>query len=379
MRLLYISYSKIPSRFANSIQVMRMCHAFAQYGWSVTLFCLCGTEKTNVNSYYGLPNSSVRLVPIRMPRVKVISRFLYGVRVLWMIKQSRWHGIIYGRDFYSLALIVKTKLIQQPIYLEVHQPPSNGLEDYLQKLIFRSPYFKGLVTISSSLQKEYQRRYGKLLAGRVSVAHDAATPLENISAYLPASKVPRIGYTGSLQPGKGVELIVEIAKLLPNIEFHVVGGNKEQVSYWRTQCPASVLFHGYQHPRKIASYIASFDVVLAPYLPHVKVGQKKVDIARWMSPLKLFEYMSADKPIIASNLPVLREVLHHEQNAILVNSTSPIDWKEAIQRLLKDDTLCQRLGQRAQQDFYEKYTWEKRAEQISKLFSVSSTQTAPVS
>lgn len=378
MQLLYLSYSKIPSRSANSIQVMQMCHAFAQQGWSVALFCLRGTEKTNVNSYYGLSNSSVRLVPIRMPRVKIISRFLYGIRVLWTIKQRQWRGVLYGRDFYSLALITQTGFIRQPLYLEAHQPPSNGLEDYLQKLIFRSPHFKGLITISVSLQQEYQRRYGKLLADRIWAAHDAALPLANISAHLSTTKVARVGYTGSLQPGKGIEIIAEIADLLPNIEFHVVGGNDEQIAYWRNQCPTSVVFHGYQHPTKIAGYVASFDIVLAPYLPHVKVGQKEVDIARWMSPLKLFEYMSAGKPIVASNLPVLREVLHHEQNAILVDPASLTDWEKAIQRLLKDDALRQQLGQNAQQDFYEKHTWEKRAKQISELLSVSSPQTASV-
>ncbi|MEQ9437864.1 MAG: glycosyltransferase family 4 protein [Cyclobacteriaceae bacterium] len=377
MRLLYLSYSKIPSRFANSIQVMHMCHAFTQQGWSVNLFYLPTALKGDIGTYYGLPNTLVQLVPIRMPRVKVISRFLYALRVIWSIKRNGWKGLLYGRDFFSLALIAKTQLIREPIYLEIHQPPSDRLENYLQQTIFRSTQFKGLVVISEALKQEYERRFGKLVAGKIHVAHDAASPSKTISSVLPASDVPRVGYTGSLQPGKGMELIAKIAADLPECEFHIVGGTDEQVAYWSQQCPPHVYFHGHQDPQKIADYLASFDVVLAPYQPQVKVGHKKIDIARWMSPLKLFEYMAASKPIVASDLPVLREVLHHKQNALLINPDDIAAWVQAIRSLLEDEKLREQLSQQAHRDFHQHYTWEKRAEQLGQLFDTLHHQTTP--
>ena len=377
MRLLYLSYSKIPSRFANSIQVMHMCDAFARQGWSVTLFCLRTALKSDIGTYYGLPDTPVQLIPIRMPRIKIISRFLYALRVIWSIKRNGWKGILYGRDFFSLALIANTPFIRQPIYLEIHQPPSDRLENYLQQAIFRSPDFQGLIVISEALKQEYERRFGNLVAGKIHVAHDAAAPAEISTPRLAASDIPRVGYTGSLQPGKGMEIIAKIVADLPDCEFHIVGGSEEQVTHWRAQCPSHVHFHGHQNPQKIAGYLASFDVVLAPYQPQVQVGHKKIDIARWMSPLKLFEYMAASKPIVASDLPVLREVLHREQNALLINPDDTAAWVKSIRSLLEDEGLRERLSQQAHRDFYQHYTWEKRAEQLGKLFDTLHHQPTP--
>jgi glycosyltransferase involved in cell wall biosynthesis len=94
------------------------------------------------------------------------------------------------------------------------------------------------------------------------------------------------------------------------------------------------------------------------------VGDNDLDISAWMSPLKLFEYMRRCKPIIASDLPVLREVLRDGENALLVAPTDPEAWRAAILRLLHDAGLRQALGKSARRDFREHYTWERRAEKV---------------
>ncbi|MCD8568755.1 MAG: glycosyltransferase [Geovibrio sp.] len=83
-----------------------------------------------------------------------------------------------------------------------------------------------------------------------------------------------------------------------------------------------------------------------------------------MSPLKIFEYMASKKPIICSDLPVLREVLN-ENNSILVQCDSTGEWVEAISRL-KDEQLRGKLAAKAYDDFSEHYTWLKRAESVLK-------------
>ena len=54
------------------------------------------------------------------------------------------------------------------------------------------------------------------------------------------------------------------------------------------------------------------------------------------SPLKLFDYMAAGVPIVASDLPALREVLRHEQNALLATPGDPDSFAAAVQRILAD-------------------------------------------
>jgi glycosyltransferase involved in cell wall biosynthesis len=81
-----------------------------------------------------------------------------------------------------------------------------------------------------------------------------------------------------------------------------------------------------------------------------------------MSPLKLFEYMSAGKPIVASDLPVLREVLD-EANAVLVDPEDADAWARALESL-RDAGLRERLGVRARRDFLERHTWDIRARKV---------------
>jgi glycosyltransferase involved in cell wall biosynthesis len=83
-----------------------------------------------------------------------------------------------------------------------------------------------------------------------------------------------------------------------------------------------------------------------------------------MSPLKTFEYMASGKAILCSDLPALREVLAHEQTALLCKPDDPQCWKAALERLRDEPGLRQRLGERAKSEFEAKYTWKARAENV---------------
>lgn len=106
-------------------------------------------------------------------------------------------------------------------------------------------------------------------------------------------------------------------------------------------------------------------MVLAPYLSKVLAGSTEgIEIGRWMSPLKLFEYMCAGKPVIASDLPVIREVLDHQKNALLCDPGRPEEWVNAIRLLKENPSEGQRLAGEARKKFEEKYSWQKRAEML---------------
>jgi glycosyltransferase involved in cell wall biosynthesis len=85
------------------------------------------------------------------------------------------------------------------------------------------------------------------------------------------------------------------------------------------------------------------------------------------SPLKLFEYMAAGRPIVASDLPSIREILAHERNALLITPGNPQAVTAAIRRLNDDRALGRRLAGQALIDAAE-YTWAKRAERLEALF-----------
>ncbi len=115
-------------------------------------------------------------------------------------------------------------------------------------------------------------------------------------------------------------------------------------------------------PRKVYVYRNSCDILLAPYQKTVFVSSKKAySTGDYMSPLKVFEYMASGKPIIASDLPVLREVLS-EKNSILVSPVSVEEWVRAISLLMDNEALRNELSDASYQMLLDKYTWKKRAE-----------------
>ena len=89
--------------------------------------------------------------------------------------------------------------------------------------------------------------------------------------------------------------------------------------------------------------MCDYDILLAPLQKHVSIHSGHSNIAEWTSPLKIFEYMATNKPIIASNLPVLKEILKHEYNCLLCSPDDITDWIKAINRLKNNKTLSKEL------------------------------------
>jgi len=105
-------------------------------------------------------------------------------------------------------------------------------------------------------------------------------------------------------------------------------------------------------------YQAACDVLLMPYQSLVAASSGG-DISRYLSPMKLFEYLACGRPILSSNLPVLSEVLN-DRNAVLLPAAEVGSWILALKQLQNDPETREKLSDQAREDAL-KYTWEKRA------------------
>jgi len=83
-----------------------------------------------------------------------------------------------------------------------------------------------------------------------------------------------------------------------------------------------------------------------------------------MSPMKLFEYMSWGRAIIFSDLPVIHEVLKHDQHALLVAPDDVEEWVSALIRLRDEPGLADRLGRNARNAFLAEHTWDERVGRV---------------
>lgn len=367
MRILYISSSIIPFRSANSIQVMKMCNASAKMGHDVELVHRkSDLQVDDIYAFYAV-EPGFRLIALNWPRIR-IGGVVYGWNV-YRYLSGRTYDLVYGRCVYGLLAAATRGL---PCVFEVHAPPENRARQIVEALLLRHSACKRLVLITRALRDEYLRLF-PWLERRVElvVAHDGADPLpESIhlevpAAFRQASERLRVGYVGSLYPGKGAEVVVRLAEHLPDMEFHLIGGTPDEVAYWKARSASSNLtFHGFMAPAQAALIQRFFDVLLLPPGKKVEAFGGGGDIRPWMSPLKMFEYMAAGVPIVASDLPVLKEVLRDGENSLLVPLDRIEEWVAALRRLQQDRQLARRLAERALVDFMGNYTWEKRAEKV---------------
>ncbi|GAB6058147.1 hypothetical protein JCM31598_12640 [Desulfonatronum parangueonense] len=153
---------------------------------------------------------------------------------------------------------------------------------------------------------------------------------------------------------------------MSGVDFHIVGGDETDIVYWSGQTDFSNLFfHGFVKHSEVHRYRNNCHVLLAPYqAKNVTMAGGKGDSSAYMNPIKIIEYLSAQKPIIASDLPVLREILEHERNALLCPPDDVHAWLRCLERLRDEPDLGKRLAEAAYYDFISKYTWTKRAQTV---------------
>lgn len=358
-RLLYISNSIIPSQYANSVHVMKMCQALQQNDFEVELVCY--TQNKNFDNdeiffKYGIDTKfKLKHFYIKSLRAKFFQKFF---SILLLLLNYDKKSLVYGRDVYGVYL---ASLLGFEIIYESHGLPTTTLYRFIEKLVLKSKKLKKFVVISDKLKEIYLDSGLVKDENKILVLHDGADEIDLSQNKINLGDGFHIGYVGSLYyEGRGVDIILEVAKLNLDFTFHLIGGKDEEVKYWKTIATDNIKFYGFLPHSEASKYLLSFDVVLMPYQKDLKLADNKVNTSSWMSPMKMFEYMAAKKVIVSSDLPVIREVLN-EDNSILVEPDNIQDWSEAVKKLDANSILRYNIAQNSYQDLIHYYTWRKRA------------------
>ena len=363
MRIVCISASSVPSSTANSIQVMKVCQALTQLGHAVTLLVPgAQPESDDLSAYYGLQTRfPIEWLPSR-PRLRRYDFALAALRRARALQAD----LVYA---WPLQVALAALLYGKPVALELHDIPEGRFGPLLFRLILAFPGEKRFLPITRALADHLEGHYHRFIPSKRVIAPDGVDleryqNLPSPGEARQALGLPQgltAGYTGHLYPGRGLGLLVELARRFPQVHFLWVGGRPEAVTGWQAELSAqhihNITLTGFVENCRLALYQAAAEVLLMPY-ERVITGSSGGNTADFCSPMKMFEYMACRRAIISSDLPVIREVLN-ETNAVLCPPEDADAWAEALSTLLQDETRRTALGQQAWLDV-QPYTWLER-------------------
>ncbi len=168
-------------------------------------------------------------------------------------------------------------------------------------------------------------------------------------------------YTGRVNHKKGLELVIEAARRLPDQLFVLVGSQGNGAIEAAARALGNVRLVPWQRPEALAAYLFAADVLLIP--PSLK---PLTQFGSTVIPLKLYLYMGCGRPILAGDSPDLREVLEDGRNALLCRPDCVESLIDGINTLTRDPRLAHRLAAEALADS-RNYTWESRARKIAAI------------
>jgi glycosyltransferase involved in cell wall biosynthesis len=377
MKLIYITNTRLPSEKANSYQSMQMCSSFAREFKEVELWTgkAHNTKEMvqieNIFKFYNINNnfSIKKFFQLDLIILRELNEFLWAntrdlifslnVSINLIKFRKDTEVVIYTRVWHIVYIVLflkKIGLVNNHFFYESHK-----FSKFLLKALSR---IDGLVVINKYLYNIY-KNHG---LSEVYEAHDGVNidDFSDIEEYkfIPNKKEYKLVYTGSLYPWKGVRTLVESLEFLPEkIKLICIGGNgKYLIDFKKFVKKKSEIDRITIIPHipkvELITYLEQADVLVLP-------NSKKDVMSYYTSPIKMFEYMASKRPIVASNLPSITEILS-ENNSFLFEPDNAKDLAKKIQNIISID--CTKIIKQSYKDV-KPYAWEKRAQNIQRFIN----------
>jgi glycosyltransferase involved in cell wall biosynthesis len=388
VRILYLADTRFPIERANGVQTMATCHALADRGHAVTLVVREDTTDPPRDplTFYGLtPRATLTIDRIRTAANARARRVHFLTAAMRRARASKT-DVVFTRDLGLAALLLRVPG-RPPLVYESHgisfvvagempmllgKPdlkPSPGKLERLRRReasVWRRA--EAYVAITRALADELADRFGP--RNDVFVVPDGATMRSSEIGVANGTTAARdsdgqavAGYAGHLYPWKGIDVLVRALALAPAIHGLIVGGHPGEGDLARVEQLVAqlgigdrVTITGLVPPAEVAARVSRATMLVLPN-PSSAVSE------RYTSPLKLFEYLSLGRPIIASNLPAFREILTDDVSALLTPAGDAPALAAAMMRLAADRDLSMRLAAGAAA-IAPDYTWARRAEHL---------------
>jgi len=317
-----------------------------------------------IAEYYQVePTFEVKTIRSLYPNIRGIEKVAQGI-VGPLHLAAREADVLYT---YTLPILLGALLFgTRPIVYETYRPwpYQQPWSAPFFRWVARHPRFLGAVLHSEHARSSYEEAGlapSMLLAARAGYDPDRLTPRlskTEARAHCNLPNRPTVTYTGRVTMEKGLGLMLDMARALPDVQFVIVGSEGKGSVERKASSLDNVRVVSWLPFDEISPYLYASDVLLIP--PSTTPLK---DVGNTVLPMKTFPYMAAGRAILAPRSPDLRELLVDGKNAALVPPDEPDAAIRRLRILLNDRELRERLGQAARADI-SNHTWLRRAERI---------------
>jgi len=370
MKITYIANVRIPTEKAHGLQIIKMCETLSKSGKEVVL--VVPHRRNDIEEspfcFYNVKNTfQIVTLPcldlVSWGRVGYICQSaLFAILSVFYVFRKKT-DLIYSR--HSLPLFFCSFFLKIPFFYEVHVSRYNFSIRWVVKKC------ASLIVISNGLKKLMIDRG---VSPEKIVVAPSGVEIKNFNIGLSLDEAKKkvnlpknkfvFGYFGSFKTmgyEKGLRVVFDsLKKIKKPIIFVALGGGFQDVKIYKKIAEEMgvsdrVILGGRVDTSKLAIFQAACDVLVMPF-------PQEVHYTNYMSPVKMFEYMASRRPIVASDLSSIREVLSGD-SCFFVKPGSSTDLAEVIDFVLSNTEKAEQKTSLAFEKVSD-YTWEKRVDKI---------------
>lgn len=350
--ILYLARSRLHYSRANLIQTLHTSSALTQLGWRVCVVLPSWPRHLSVAER--LHDLDIAPAPKLLASRLLHPRWSFWPFVWWHRRALLNVPVVYTRVARISLALARAQVRSN---LEVHNVQALQDDGQLQRIVahHRAGVIRTLLPISRAAGERLidagadPKRVCPVPSGVKLESYEHIPPFDPMTL-----DQPRVVHIGRLSPARGRAVFAHLAAT-GKCRITIVGTDQTALGNASYHAPVPL--------RQVPAWYARSDITLLPY-------QRDIPTVATMSPLKMFEAMAAGRPIVAADLPAIREVLTHEYTALLVPPDDPGAWARAIERLRADRPLACRLAANARTEAV-KYSWIARAKRIAQAIGLS--------
>lgn len=207
----------------------------------------------------------------------------------------------------------------------------------------------------------------------ITVIPNGVSPSDFSASPLPSreNRIPTLLYIGTLADWQGLDVMIKaLPKILEKHEarLRIVGRGRSRQrkilskQIRKTGVEGSVIVQPAVPHHEIPALIAEADICAAP------LGFNDRNVTQGACPIKVLEYMAGGRPLIASNLPIVRELAREDVDALLFSPNDSDDFAKQALTLLDDVELSKRLADSASERALTKFTWHESQKRLVKVY-----------